>query len=486
MTEKPVVPEEPLSEDEESLLSLVDDRRDELTRLVRDLVSIDSVTSSAGGPGGSDKIVGFVEARMKEWGFETRRFGSAGASNLIAGRNGDAPGKTLQFCGHLDTVPFNSVAWNRETPPLSGVIKDGRLYGRGAVDMKAGIACQMTALRILTRHTDGFRGRVRLWCTPDEEIHGPCGSAWMPYHHPEAVAADATIIGEPTVVSPLQSPGILAGEKGPLWLRLTFHGVSGHGSRTNDNNNALYKAARFITGAKRRLKVPVHRVPLSPLRYTLGLLNRYRPADLLRWKFSGGRRGARLKQVFRTTWSFNALRADSAVNVIPDTCRLDMDCRLMPGLSSGEFLDALARYCGALGYRVRLPEEPAADDGSPMEGCSIGVDAEPPTDYAGDAGSAVDVEVSVLTRGEGFYISGRTDFQTCLEHSFEAVYGTAPVHVFTPGFTDAGNLREAGFQDVFVVGPGGGRVHGADEYVNVDSLVPLVKLYLLTAYRFLR
>ncbi len=187
ITERRINPAQPLNPDEENLLSLVDTHRQELIDLLIQLVKIDSVNISEDVYSERNDIFYFTEGYLKKEGFKTQLYKvpfTGGMQdqfyyNLIASVKGKAPGKILQFNGHLDTVAYNSDNWNKETLPLSAVIKDGRMYGRGAGDMKSGIAAQIMAMKILKESNSGFNGLLQLWCTPDEETHGVFGSAYM-------------------------------------------------------------------------------------------------------------------------------------------------------------------------------------------------------------------------------------------------------------------------------------------------------------------
>ena len=186
-TEKTITPQRPLTEFEEDLLSRVADYRDELVTLLQDLVRINSVNLSAEEFNERGEIFTFAEKYMQTVGMETTLYkapftkglASEYYYNLIAGWRGSEPGKTLQFNGHLDTVPFDEADWHPDTPPLGGVIKNNKLYGRGAMDMKAGIACQMVAMKVFKAAVPDFAGKLQLWLTPDEETHGDFGSAYM-------------------------------------------------------------------------------------------------------------------------------------------------------------------------------------------------------------------------------------------------------------------------------------------------------------------
>lgn len=484
IAEKKIKPLQPLNPTEEKLLAMVDERSQELITLLQDLVRIDSVNVSEDVYAERNEIFRFTENYLRKQGFKTELVkvpfpgGNAGQHyfNLIASLEGKTPGRSLQFNGHLDTVAYNPDNWNKETQPLGAVIKDGRLYGRGAGDMKAGIAAQIMAMQILKGSKADFKGRLQLWCTPDEETHGKFGSDYMVKNHPELVKTNATLISEARSQPPLKTPVITVGEKGPHWLKFTFYGVAGHGSIPKPKSNALNKAARFIANARRSFKIPDRKLPVNTYTLLKSYLERYTLPDLVKLM---SRKAAnpnplekdkrKIGMAFKTTYSFDRIQAGQKVNIVPDLCELDVDFRVLPGLSAQELFDAIADYCTKLGYRVDLP------DGFQNTQQASGRFANDP----------VDIRVSVITIGEGFLIDKDTQFGKVLAQAFEAVYLTKPVYTFASGFSDGGNMLSGGMTDVFNIGPEGYNHHNANEYVIIDSVILAAKLYLLTAYRYL-
>ena len=102
----------------------------------------------------------------------------AGVVNIVARVRGAGPGRRLVLNGHLDTYPVNeALPWTVD--PLGGLVRDGRLYGRGAADMKGGIAASMTALALLAAHRGLWRGEAVLALAGDEESMGQLGTQWL-------------------------------------------------------------------------------------------------------------------------------------------------------------------------------------------------------------------------------------------------------------------------------------------------------------------
>jgi succinyl-diaminopimelate desuccinylase len=484
IAEKKINPQQPLDPTEEKLLSMVDDHSQELIDLLQQLVKIDSVNVSEDVYAERNEIFQFTEKYLRKQGFKTELIkvpfpgGRSGQHyfNLIATFESKAPGKSLQFNGHLDTVAYNPETWNKETQPISAAIKDGRLYGRGAGDMKSGIAAMILAMKVLKESKAIFNGRLQLWCTPDEETHGKFGSDYMVKNHPEKVKTNATIISEARSQSPLITPVITIGEKGPHWLKFSFYGVAGHGSVPKQKSNALNKAVRFMANSRRAFKIPGRNLPVNTFTLLRSHLKRYSLIDLIKLMTRKSTNSnplekdkRRLGMAFETTYSFDRIRAGQKVNIVPDLCELDVDFRVLPGLSAQELFDAIAEYCTKLGYKVDLP---------------IGYQNK--QQNAGRfANEPVDIRVSIITIGEGFLIDKDTQFGKVLASAFEAVYKTEPVYTFASGFSDGGNMLSGGMTDVFNIGPEGYNHHNANEYVIIDSVISAAKLYLLTAYRYL-
>ncbi len=482
--EKKIKPGQPLTEFERELILKIDDYKDELIKLIQDLVRIDSVNLSEDMYNERNEIFRFMEDYLKKHGFQTNpvRVPFPGGTddqfyiNLIASLEGVNPGKSLQFNGHLDTVSYNPENWDADTPPIGAVIKDGHIYGRGSGDMKSGVAAMVIAMRALKESGADFNGKLQLWCTPDEETHGAYGSDYMVKHHADIVKTDATVISEARSQSPLVTPVITEGEKGPHWLKFIFFGAAGHGSIPKPNSNALNKAVQFMANAAEYFIIPGRRLPINSFTYFRQYLKRYRFFDLLRLllkkkavanPYEKDKR--RLRDSFETTYSFDVIRAGRKVNVVPDRCELDVDFRVVPGLSTQRLFDAIADYCTRLGYKVELPE-------------GIRNKQERLRSFRDEP---VDVRVEVITIGEGFIVDRRSPFGKLLSEAFEAVYETAPVFTFASGFSDAGNMLAGGMKEVFNIGPHGYNHHNANEHVDIESVVSVARLYLLTAYRFL-
>ena len=162
----------------------------------------------------------------------------AGRPNVVARLAGTGGGRALILNGHVDVVPIEDPAlWTRD--PWSGEVVDGRIYGRGASDMKASLAAMLWALRAL-RATTRLRGDVLFESVVDEESTGNGTLATLT----RGYLADAAIVGEPTSVD------LVPGHQGLFWFRLSVPGVSAHGAYRTQGVNAIEKAYALYWGLR--------------------------------------------------------------------------------------------------------------------------------------------------------------------------------------------------------------------------------------------
>lgn len=231
-----VIPLGPHTADEGPVTSTDPLARDAVQELLSELVRIPSVnpTLAPDEPGGEAAIAGFardwLEARGVEAALEEV---AAGRPNVFAqvGRDG---GRTLALCAHLDTVSAEGMT----IPPFEPKVEDGRLYGRGAYDMKCGVAAVMAAAAALAADAgagQALAGRVVLALVADEE-YSSLGAADFVRRHP----ADGCIVTEPT------EERIVLGHKGFVWARLRTEGVAAHGSRPDLGVSAVGKMGRIV------------------------------------------------------------------------------------------------------------------------------------------------------------------------------------------------------------------------------------------------
>ena len=224
-----------------------------------------------------------------------------GRANVTAIVRGVRPGPTLMLNAHLDTVPGYGMP-----DAYRPVVRDGRLYGRGAVDMKAALAAMVTCLQVLAAPDVAFAGELVLTAVAGEES----GSAGMQALAAARTRADFAIVGEPT------SLRVARAHKGAMWIEAEFEGVATHGSVPHEGVNAAYHAARFITAVEEQL------VPRLEQRRHPVLGN--------------------------ATVSVGVVRGGDRPPMVPARCSVQLDRRWLPGERHEEVLDEVRGVMGGL------------------------------------------------------------------------------------------------------------------------------------------
>ncbi|MFI7101314.1 M20 family metallopeptidase [Streptomyces sp. NPDC050161] len=251
--------------------------------------------------GDEEPAAAFLATLLEDAGFAVRvEEPEAGRANLVAVRGAGTP---VTLTGHLDTVPADASGWSID--PLSGEIHGDRLRGRGSSDMKAGVAGIVSAATRHAAHSPGTA--VQLVFTFGEET-GCEGAATLDGLAPSPVL----LVAEPT------ANRVVLGHKGALWLRLTAHGRSAHGSRPELGDNALVKLA----AAAQRI---------------------HRHGD---WPHSATHGAA--------TVNVGTFHAGIQPNLVPDRAELTLDVRTVPGFTSADAVAAVRRLAADAGADVTV------------------------------------------------------------------------------------------------------------------------------------
>ncbi len=205
---------------------------DRTIAFLRELVAIDSVNPSlVSGGAGEKEIAQAIAAEMRRIGLEVEISEAApGRPNVVGVLQGRSPGRSLMFLGHTDTVGVAGME-----APFTPIERDGRLYGRGAQDMKSGIAAMIGAARELA--STGLKaGRLVVAAVIDEE-HASLGAEHVLKHW----KADGAVVTEPTGLAPAIA------HRGFSWLEVTTHGRAAHGSRPQEGRDAILRMGRLLS-----------------------------------------------------------------------------------------------------------------------------------------------------------------------------------------------------------------------------------------------
>lgn len=262
---------------------------DEVVKLAQELVRIPSENP----PGNEKNVAEFLASHLEAMGLDVHIIEidvRPGRPNVVAILRGAAEGPTLLLNGHLDVVPAGD-GWNVD--PYGGVIANGRLYGRGAADMKGPLAAMVGALAAIERGHVSLRGTAVLAAVADEEVNQ--AGTWRLAK--DQVKADFAIVGEPTSLKPVIA------HKGDVYFDIVTRGKAAHGSTPHLGVNAIVKmlsVAKELERLSQELRKKRH--------YLVG----------------------------HPTLSVGKIQGGLATNVVPDRCTMSVDRRLIPGETADE------------------------------------------------------------------------------------------------------------------------------------------------------
>jgi succinyl-diaminopimelate desuccinylase len=407
------------------VLQAVEAAADEVVAFTADLIRIPTVNP----PGDNyDACALLIGTMLERCGFGVEYHPAEGRPehtrqhpriNVIGSRHGRRARPAVHLNGHFDVVPAGS-GWTLD--PFGGVVRDGRIYGRGACDMKAGIAAAVFAAEAIRRAGITLEGSIEISGTVDEESGGFAGVAWLAQQQRiSATTTDCVIIPEP-----LNVDRICVGHRGVYWFEIETRGRIGHGSMPFLGINAIEHMGivleRLRTDLGARLATRTTAVPVVPP-------------------------GAR-----HATLNINGISGGQPVDgiqtpCVADHCKAVFDRRFL--LEEGfdatraeivELLDAIKRERPDFHYDLRdlmVVHPVRTPDGSPL--------------------------VNALERG------------------IRQILGRDPIQVASPGTYDHKHIdRIAGIKQCVAYGPGIlDLAHQPDEYCGVDDLINATKVLSL-------
>ncbi|HEX9347504.1 MAG TPA: M20/M25/M40 family metallo-hydrolase [Gemmatimonadales bacterium] len=407
-------------------------------------------------PGNEIAAARWLQAVLRRDGIEAQIFEPApGKANLYARLRGDGSARPLILLNHMDVVLASPEYWTVD--PFSGLIKDGYVWGRGALDMKGEAIAQLMTMLILKRAHVPLKRDIIFLATSDEEIGAGVGAAWIAEHQADLVRDAEFLLNEGGVTradgrGEVEFYGVGTTEKSPFWLDVTARGTAGHGSRPTPDN-PVHRLIRALN------RIAEWRTPLTVIpaveRSFRDLATIERDSTVRRW-LSDIRTALRdsvavraitadltYNALLRNTISITGVKGSDKTNVIPPIATAAIDVRLLPGQDPATFLAELTRVVGDTGVTVRPqgPNWPATE--SPIE----------------------------------------TEMFRAITAVAHARHPNALVTtLMLPGFTDSHYFRRMGIAS-YGLGPfpltqGESRgVHGNDERVRIDALRFGVRFY---------
>lgn len=329
------------------------DAEQEVVGLLQELLRIPSVNT--GDPAtigdGEARAARYIQGKLEEVGFETQYAEAVpGRGNVVCRLRGADPSRgALLIHGHVDVVPADADEW--QVDPFGGIVKDGYVWGRGAVDMKDMVAMSLAVARDFKRR-DVVPPRDLIFAfVSDEEAGGFLGAGWLVDHHPEwfdgATEAVSEVGGFSVTLDNFERAYLVApAEKAVAWANLTAHGRAGHGSMVNEDN-----AVTRIAAAVARLgehEFPVHRI--ATIDAFLKAITTITGHEFPDEDFEGsiaklGPISRLVLATIRNTANPTMLDAGYKANVIPSVAKATVDCRVLPG-TEAEFKAEVQRLVG--------------------------------------------------------------------------------------------------------------------------------------------
>ena len=205
---------------------------DPTIRLLKQLIAIDSINPSlVAGAAGEAAVARALVEELRSIGLTVEiQEVAPGRPNVVGTLEGKAPGRSLMYCGHIDTVGVSGM-----TRPFDPVERDGRIYGRGSQDMKSGVAAMIGAARMIAQSGGLDTGRLVLACVVDEE-HASIGADALVTRW----RADGAVVTEPTDLQ------VAVAHKGFEWVEIETEGVAAHGSRPKEGRDAIRLMGRVL------------------------------------------------------------------------------------------------------------------------------------------------------------------------------------------------------------------------------------------------
>ena len=387
-------------------------------------------------PGDVTKAADLLVDLLKREGIDVTHYESGpGRSIVLARLKGDGTGgKAILLESHMDVVPADASRWSGD--PFTPRIEDGKLRGRGSIDMKGIGVSQLYAFIMLHRQRVPLTRDVLLMFVPDEEVGGEMGAAWMRKNHyaeldPEFVIDEGGFGSRDMFTAGKLVFGISVAEKKIMWLRVRAEGVAGHGSQPHPQNPNDH----LIRALNRLFAQPIPGARFSVVQTMKERIG----GDLAPNKFNNA--------IQQSTISLTSLRSGVGdppkVNVIPSVAEATLDCRVLPGTSAADWLKLLQQRF---------------DD---------------PT-----------VKIEVINEGEDPVV---TPQDTPMYRAFEtAVKKKYPDAIVTPMVvpygTDANGYRPRGVKSYgFFPGivPAASilSMHGDAEFIPIDAIGPAIEIY---------
>jgi len=345
--------------------------------------------------------------------------------NIVAKFACARPGRNLVLNGHIDVFPAGDLEkWTHD--PWGGESVDGKIFGRGACDMKCGTTASIFTYYYLSRLRAELQGSLTLTVVSDEETFGPWGARYLIDHEPD-VLGDCLLNGEPTSLF-----GFRFGEKGPLWLRFAVRTPGAHGAYTHKSKSAIMIAAKLINDLLR----------LGEIEPAAGSLDALLDgaANVVDRAYGNGAS----KIIRKVTVAPTVIHGGVKVNMIATECMFEVDIRLPIGLDEKRILAEVEKI---------VAEYPEAS-------------------------------YEVINSAPSNWSPPGSEMGKYIQQNANAISRIEPAAIIGLGGCDARLWRYKNIP-AFVYGPSPTGMGTYDEYVTIDEFFHVVKTHVLSAYDYL-
>jgi acetylornithine deacetylase/succinyl-diaminopimelate desuccinylase-like protein len=317
--------------------------QEEVTNLLGDLIRINTTNP----PGNETEAAKYLAKNMEKEAFKCELFESApGRGSVITRLKGSGEEPNLLLLSHLDVVAANPKEWSVD--PFAGVVKEGFVWGRGALDMKSMTAMEVMVMKLLKKNNVKLKGDVILAATADEEKGGEEGAGWLVHNHPEKVRADYVINEGGGLAIPVNGKDIFTiqtAEKGILWFKVKAKGSPGHGSIPGAADNAIMRMNKvverlgnhrakitLVPAVKQFLNAVAKENKLLQQGVSLLLANPETGDQILDMLAQTDKAMAEeVRAMLRMTITPTVIHGGVKENIIPSECEAVFDCRILPG-----------------------------------------------------------------------------------------------------------------------------------------------------------
>jgi acetylornithine deacetylase/succinyl-diaminopimelate desuccinylase-like protein len=326
--------------------------RDEVVSLLQELIRIDTVNP----PGNETRAAEHLRAYLEPFGVECELYSRIpDRANLVARIRGTGDGPRLLLLSHTDTVLADPDEWTVD--PWSGELRDGQVWGRGALDMKGQVAASAVAIASLAREGFRPRGDLIFAATADEEVGDDpdFGLSWLCREHPDAVRAEFAInegAGDRVEVGGRAYYLCATAEKMSSPFVLRVHGRSGHASLPSIADNALVKAAGYIEKIAAIESEPQLIPEVEAFLAAIGAPVSRAEEALVAAQAVDPAAATMIEALLSATFSPTMITASHKRNVIPALTEVTVDCRLLPGQTQPEAERLLRRALGEGDYEI--------------------------------------------------------------------------------------------------------------------------------------